>query len=320
MNEFNLDNTNILVIGDAFVDLSTHISRMPPPGGSVWGTAIQMCAGGASANVSVNLSKLGIPSTFLGCLGEDFYGEYLYESFNSANVDTSIILKKDAYTGAVFVAVDETGERTFFPCALKAAHAQLSVDDIKKINFSSFDALFTCGVSLAEQPSCDAIIYALTLAKKIGIPTFYDPNLRLEGDMFTEEYKSAQWRAIEQSNVVLIGDDECKILCDVMDIGEGAKYILRKGPEIVIVKRGSQGATAFDKHRKNSSKGISVEVIDTTGAGDAFDAGFIAAYIRGLDIDDALIYGNVVAGLKVARQGTRNIPSHEEVQDFLANN
>lgn len=308
-----------LGIGDAMVDLSTRVPRLPPRGGNVWGAAVQMHPGGTTANVAANLACLGIGSAFAGRVGDDPYGHYILDVFAAAGVDiTYVVLEPGVYTGIVFAAVDDTRERTFFACARGAAHSRLTPEDVDCIDFSEISVMHASGVCLVERPARDGILHALYLARQAGIPVYYDPNLRLEGDVFPEELRKAQWEAMSLADVVLIGEDELALMCGTSSPVEGALRLSKVSANQVVVKRGARGVMAFWAERQQALPAFEVDVVDTTGAGDAFDAGFIAARLRGLGIDDALTYANAVAAIKVTRSGARAVPTHEEVLAFLA--
>ena len=310
----------VLGIGDAMVDLSTRVPRLPPRGGNVWGAAVQMRPGGTTANVAANLARLGIGSAFAGRVGDDPYGHYVLDVFAAAGVDTTyVVLEPEAYTGIVFAAVDDTRERTFFACARGAAHSRLTPEDVDHIDLSGISVMHSSGVCLVETPARDAILRALYLAHQAGIPIYYDPNLRLEGDVFPEELREAQWEAVSLADIVLIGEDELALMCETSSPVEGALRLLKTGTDLIVVKRGARGVMAFWAEGQRTLPAFEVDVVDTTGAGDAFDAGFIvAARLRGLGIDDALAYANAVAAIKVTRPGARAVPTHEEVLAFLA--
>lgn len=319
MMEPEAQRQKVLGIGDVLVDLLSYISRMPPPGGNAWGTAVQMFPGGGTANVATSLARLGVASAFAGRVGADPYGQFLLEDFEQEGVETSLVrLDERVFTGIVFTLVDETGERTFFPCARGAAHLQLARGDVEAIPYSDFRLLHACGISLVENPARDAIIHALRLARQAGVPTYYDPNLRLEGDVFLDAYREAQWQAIGLADTVMVGEAELALLCNGDNVAAGARQMLERGAELVVVKQGSDGATAFWPGGEASAPAYRVEAVDTSGAGDAWDAGFIAARLRDTPIEAALTYANAVAAIKVTRAGPRAVPSYLEVEVWMA--
>lgn len=311
--------SRVLSIGDAFVDLLSTVRAFPPSGGCAWGNAITTAAGGASGNVAANLAQLELDSAFLGLVGKDSYGSYLLNDFEHSGVDTQYITScPGEFTGVVFTIVDMAGERTFFPCALGAAHSKLSVDIADRMDYSQFDMVFACGVCLVEMPAREAVIHALKIARQNNVPTYYDPNLRLDADIFTAEYRKAQWEAMRYATVVLVGDYELTQLTQSSDWVAGAERLLDNGAESVIVKRGAEGAAAvFPDRQPIMVPAFSVDAVDTTGAGDAFDAGFMAAIAYGLGVEAALEYANATAALVVNRVGARLTSLRREVEALV---
>ncbi len=310
---------DVLGIGDAMVDLFTHASQLPPRGGNIWSTAVNLSPGGTTANVAANTALLGISSGFVGCVGEDPYGQYTISEFQKAGVDTSgIVVRKGAFTGIVLAIIDDEGERTFIACAKGASHALLDAGDVQALDYASIPVVHSSGVCLVEEPARSALLGALEQAHAAGCEVYYDPNLRLEGDIFPEELRAAQWKAIEHSDVVLIGDEEMHLLFENMACWQGVDRLRKAGPKIVVVKQGEKGASVFSDEGEDHCAAFKVPVTSTAGAGDSFDAGFIAARRRGASLHDALVYACAVAALKVTRQGARAVPGHTEVLAFLA--
>jgi len=307
-----------LGIGDAMVDLYTRASQLPPKGGNIWCTAVEMSPGGTTANVSANLARLGISSAFIGRVGSDPYGEYIIDEFNKVGVETGdIFIKKGAFTGIVLGIVDDQGERTFIACAKGSSHTLLTKSDVHQINFEKYQNIHTSGVCLVEQPSRESILAAMEIAHTLNKKIYFDPNLRLEGNIFPEELREAQYKAISLSEVILIGEEELYLLCGCASIEEGSEKLLKKGAELIVVKQGSKGVVAITSKEEKIVPGFNVKVCNTAGAGDAFDAGFIAAQLRDANLLDALIYANAVAAIKVTRKDARSVPTHTETTEFL---
>ncbi len=307
-----------LGIGDAMVDLTTFAPSPPPLGGNVWGTAVSLSPGGTTANIAANLARLGLRSAFAGCVGDDPYGRYIMDVFAKDGVDCDdVMLDYGAFTGIVLAIVNDSGERTFIACAKGAAHSRLTQEHISGMDFSRTHVVHISGVCLVEEPSRQASLQALQKAKMLNIPVYYDPNLRLEGEVFPEELRKAQRAAMSAAGIVLIGEEELALIYDTKEISEGAAIALASGSDLVVVKRGAKGVSAFWAGGHYAMLAFKVDALDTTGAGDAFDAGFIAARLRGLELHETLTYASAVAALKVTQTGSRSIPTHAEVQAFL---
>lgn len=314
-----ITKVEILGIGDAMVDLSTRASQLPPRGGNIWSTAVSLSPGGTTANVAAGIARLGLRSSFIGCVGDDPYGRYTIEEFQRGGVDTSrLTLRPGAFTGIVLAIVDDTGERTFIACAKGASHTLLNSQDFEKVNFKDIPIVHSTGVCLVEEPSRSVLLNVLKQAHKVGCKVFFDPNLRLEGNVFKGELRIAERKAFAYANVVLIGDNEVELMFPGKTLREAAEMIRGQGAQVVVVKQGEKGASVFSADCEESFPAFKVDVSSTTGAGDSFNAGFIAAQVRGANLRDALVYACAVAGLKVTGLGARSVPTHSEVMAFLA--
>ncbi len=310
---------DVLCVGDSMVDMTTYAPALPPRGGNVWSTAPEVSPGGTVANVAADLATLGMRSGFAGVLSVDPYGEYFLETMVAAGVDVSDVVRDEqAFTGVVLAIVDdESGERTFIACARGSAYAHLTAENIEGMDFARAQAVHFSGVCFVEEPSRSAVLHGLARAKSHAIPIYYDPNLRLQGDVFPEDLKAAQMTALQVADVVLVGNEELEQLFGSLDDPSQVFAFLGEEARLLIVKRGEHGADAYTRDRHLSMPAFHVEVVDTTGAGDAFNAGFMAAELRGMGLEQAMTYACAVAGIKVSRSGARSVPSHEETVAFL---
>lgn len=308
----------VIAIGDALVDLIIKVSRYPPRGGNVWGSAIEMRPGGTVANFAVGLARLGVPVAFLGKVGDDAYGQFLLGDLQGEGIDTNhTLVEGPAHTGVVFIPVDAEGERTFFACAKGAAHTRLRPREVDPEVVAGAQWLHATGVCLAEGSSREAILKAMGLAKGVGVPISFDPNLRLEGGLFSNGLREALEEAFHLAEVVLVSNEELDLLSEAEGIEGRAREILEKGTEIVVVKCGEEGAVGLSRDRRVVVPAFSVTVVDTTGAGDAFDAGFVAGRLQGLDEAETIRYANAVAALKIMGIGARALPRANDVDRFL---
>jgi fructokinase len=310
--------TQAIGIGDAMVDLFTRASQLPPHGGNIWSSAVEVHSGGTTANVAANLAKLGIRSGFAGFVGDDPYGAYLVDEFKRIGVDPHWTEKKaGAYTGIVLAIIDDSGERTFIACARGAAHTFLTTEYAEKLDIAKDAIVHSSGVCLGEEPARSGLLVALHKVHAQGNVLYFDPNLRLEGNVFPDALREAQLEAISISSVVLIGDEELTLIFPNLSFEDGVARILASGPSLVIVKQGDKGATLFSAEGEDHLPAFKTAVVSTAGAGDSFDAGFIAARMRQASTHDSLIYANAVAAIKVSRQGSQSVPNHIEVVEFL---
>jgi len=308
---------SVLVVGDAAVDWIVRVPAYPPRGGNAWSSAPELHGGGSAANVAVGLARLDVPVALLSRIGDDVHGRFLLNDLAREGVDTTYLrTDPDTFTPVVIAVVDGEGQRTFFSCAHDAAHTKIRPEEIGPEVVAGAAWLHTSGVCLVERPVRDAVLHAMAMARDQGVPISLDVNLRLEGDVFPVPFREALERAMSLADVVLGSVEELGLLAPALSVKASARA-LAGGERTVVARLGPEGALAASPTGPFIVPAFPTEVVDTLGAGDAFDVGFIAARVEGLDIEGALRWGNAVAALKIARPGARGLPSRAEVEDLL---
>lgn len=232
--------------------------------------------GGAPANVLAMNSGLGGKSAFIGKVGQDAFGIFLREILNKREIDTSgLVLDPAAPTTLAFVHLDEQGDRSFTfyrSCGADKMLTPLEVN-LKLIDECS---IFHFGsVSLTHDPSRSAVFYAAEYAKKQCKLISFDPNIRpiLWDDM--EEAHLQIEHAMKYVDVLKVSSEEMLFLTGTKDLDVGSKYLLDKGAALVLVSLGEQGAYYRNYNFSGQVPSYSVNVKDTTGAGDAFIGAFL---------------------------------------------
>ena len=309
---------SVVVIGDANVDLEivlpsgqhreTH--HNPDP---------RLFGGGSAANTAAALARLGVACGFVGTVGNDTYGRFAVDSLTHAGVDTSAVgMTGHAPTVMVIVVVPPDGERLIYVWPPKGgAHAELSVETAES-SVRDAEWLHVSGLCLRVSPAREAVLAAMERARTAGIPVSFDLNLRLENWGWDDGFRGVVERAVEQSDVVMgAASDEIVPLAGIDDPVDAATA-LADGDRLVIARLGPDGAVACSGDRTIAQPGFPVDVVDTVGAGDAFNAGFIAARHGGADVASAILWGNAVAALAIEQPGARSTPKLSEVEELLA--
>jgi sugar/nucleoside kinase (ribokinase family) len=310
----------VLVIGDACVDLMVQVPEKsgsdrqhPPP---------ELHGGGTGANTAVALARLNVATTFMGTIGDDSYGRFARSTLEAEGIGTSyVVTDHHAYTALVLALIDPQGERSLFGWPRRgAAHTQLASEQITFEIFQQVAWLHTTGMCLVESPSREAVLQGMELARATNIPVSFDINLRLgfEDGKLSRRFVETIRQAISLSNYVFgSGMDEIVHLVPTDSI-EAAAQLLAEDQRTVIVRLGADGALAVRADRDAVTiPAFPVEVVDTIGAGDAFNAGFIVARIGDRSIEEAVRWGNAVAALKIGRSGARSVPNRSELEEFL---
>ncbi|MFD0049699.1 carbohydrate kinase [Actinomycetes bacterium NPDC127524] len=238
--------------------------------------AFERAPGGAPANVATAAAKWGGRSSMITKLGEDAFGDFLLETLKEAGVETEYIKRThEANTGLAFVSLREDGERDFSFYRKPSADLLLNKDEISGIVYNKGDILHFCSVDLVESPMKQAHLHAIQQAKTGGSLISFDPNVRLPLWDDPEECRSAILDFIPLAHIVKISDEELEFITGISDVDKGIASLFKGDVQAVVFTKGGSGADLYLKNNKFTSAGFAVEVMDTTGAGDAFIAGLL---------------------------------------------
>lgn len=311
----------VLVVGDANVDiivpypkfLNAERTRVEYPTPVLQG-------GGTSGNTAVALSRLGIRTAFLGSIGEDQYGKYIREDFRREGVDmTQLIVEPDLNTVGVFAFVDEYGERYLW--GWPRVDQAFKIIDESKVDFEKIKEMswvHSSGMSLVHDTSArTSMIRIFKTAWEAGIPTSFDLNLRVDDGELDPSYEEAVRKIISYSTYVLGSGKE-----EFYYLGERGKWLENAASFVtdkrtVVVRNGGEGSMGLSAEETQEASAFPVDVVDTVGAGDVYNAGFIAARLQGKSLYESLVMGNAVSGYTVSRKGSRNCPHLRELEEFL---
>lgn len=290
----------VLCIGDVMLDVITKISVMPAQihYGSDTPSKISTHGGGAAGNVASWLTRTNAQSTIVGHVGDDAAGAALISEFDTLGVRHKNLMVDKGSSGVVVVLVDPTGERTMFPD--NGANSGLHISDLPSLE--DFDVVYLSGYSPLDPLSRPGVLEMIAKIKSAGIPLYFDPaSVGAMMEVPLAEVKS--W--IAMMDVILLNEEEAIYLTGETN-AEKAIEILLQDCETVVIKRGSLGA--IGKSRGSiliAVEAIPTEVIDTTGAGDSFAAGFIAEFAQSKNMQHSLEAGAAVAARCVAIVGAR---------------
>jgi len=251
--------------------------------------------GGSAANTIVGLARLGCKVGFIGKVADDREGKMLVKDFCIEGVDTKgIIHSKHDRSGTVMGFVDEKGDR--------ALYVDPGVNDtieFDEINMEyAFQTRFLHLTSFVEEKSYQTqkrLIQALPQTVKLSL----DP-----GELYARKGSILE-PIIEKTFVLMPNLNELELLTKTADYRKGADVLLKKGVEIVAVKLGSKGCYVTDGKENHSVEPFKVRVVDTTGAGDAFCAGFLYGLISNKSLYECGKFGNFVASRCIMKMGAR---------------
>lgn len=296
----------ILVVGSLNMDFVIDVEKMPLAGETILGKKVTLVSGGKGANQAYAAGKLGGNVSMIGAIGDDVYGEMLKESLKSVGVDTSGIETIEGVpTGNAFITVDEDGENCII--VIQGTNAGITKEMIDR-HIELIEACDTVIMQL-EIP-LEVVTYVKEIAKKKKKTVILDPAPAKAG--LPEEF----FRGFD---IVKPNETEIQTLVGrKMETKEeliaGARELLDKGIDKVIITLGGDGAVLVTKDNSEEFRARKVNAIDTTAAGDSFTAAFAVALGEGQPYSEAITFGNEVSGIVVTRKGAQtSIPTMEEV-------
>ena len=291
---------NVLCIGDVMLDVIARINVSPQKinFGSDTASRISTSSGGAAGNVAAWLTRTDARSTIVSHVGDDPVGAAIVAEFDSLGVSHGDLVIPGETSGVVVVLVDSSGERTMFPD--KGANSRLTISDLPDL--SRFQAVYISGYALLNPLARDGVLAMIEKIKADGLPIYFDPaSVGAMKDVADKELHN--W--FSMMDVLFVNEEESIYLTGSVDIERALNYLLDFS-QVVVIKRGSAGAIAkargFDYI---SLPAFAATVVDTTGAGDSFAAGFIASYSKNHDLTAALQAGGELAAGCVAIVGGR---------------
>lgn len=280
-------------------------------------------AGGAPANVAAGFARLGGNASFIGKAGADPFGSFLKETLTAAEVNTDgFILDDSAKTSLAFVSLNKSGEREFFFVREPGADTLLREEEVDFDRLKGAGIFHYGSISLISNPTGKTLVKLLNFAKKEGIITSYDPNLRLNLWQTPEEARRKITEVLSYADLVKLAEDELYFIAQTDNREKALSTIADYGVDLIFVTRGEKGAFCLYKGTIFEEEGFKVHSVDTTGAGDGFMAAILykLALIGGCSelttgqIEDMLSFANRAGAIVTTRYGAiSSMPSTEEI-------
>lgn len=282
------------------MDVVSTMEQYPHPGETICGKTFGTFPGGKGANQAVAAGRLGAGVLFLGMVGDDLYGQEALRALQSANVNTSHIeVCPGINTGVACIWVNGGGEN----CIVleQGANGRVDVPYIKR----HIDALNGCDMVLLQlEIPMETVEWVAAYCAENGIRVMFDP---APAARCSRELLSAV-------DYITPNEGEILTVSGCPDAESGAKYLLEQGVGRIVNKAGADGCYLVDREQRLHVKGYRVNVVDTTAAGDSFNAGFAVALSKGMDEVMALRYANAVGAYAVTGMGAQSsMPTEEQV-------
>ncbi len=320
---------DILTFGEALVEvMRTDIGQPLDQPGPFTGPY----PSGAPFIFAVQAARLGAKVGAIGAVGQDAFGKCLLDQLHADKVDTrGVHTLPDYTTGVAFVSYNANGSRDFVFHARHAAAGQLSPNMLDKELFKGLKCLHIMGSTLSmHQDALQLGLRALELAQDAGAKISFDPNIRPQL-MTPDRARYAFEPFMEAADVLIPSEEELLLLSDAYSVDAVVQDLLEDKPElVVVVTKGAEGCIVMTQSEEYSVPGIGPMVfvdpingyevveVDPTGAGDCFDAGFLARWLAGDSPSDAAQFANACGALAVTAKGPMaGARSLAEVQAFM---
>jgi len=261
--------------------------------------------GGAEANCAIALARLGVSVQFQTRIGNDPFGRKMVEILAGEGVDTSrVSIDATRPTGVFFREWLPDGVRRVFYYRAGSAASNMGPEDVLADALQGAKAMHLTGITPAlSERAHQACLHAIQLAKQAGVMITFDPNFRPRL-WSAEAARVAMTPMAAASDIILMGHEDAAALFGPGDDEHYLQSALALGIGTVVLKRAERGALAIHDGVRYEAEVVTAErVIDPVGAGDGFDAGFIAARLRGKSMAEALHIGAIVGAGSVAHLG-----------------
>ncbi len=299
----------IAVVGSLHMDFIVKVKAIPRVGETVLGSGFKRSPGGKGANQAVAAAKLGADVVMIGRVGADAVGRELIEAVKAQGIDVGYILEdKGTYTGLALILVDDEGGNII--AVASGADMNCSTDDIKRAE----EAITASKVLLTQlEIPLPVVEYAIDVAYEEGVSVILNPAPAhdLSNDLLRKVY------------LLSPNETEAEFLSGIRIRGlrtaeKAAERLLARGVDNVVLTLGREGALIATKDGTVHVKGVAVQAIDTTGAGDAFCGALAVAIATGKDLRDAITYANYAGALTTTKIGAQDaLPTREELEHFM---
>ena len=297
------------MVGSVNMDLIVKLRKLPVVGETVIGGTFKMSPGGKGANQAVAAAKLGAESYFVGRIGADDFGKALMENFKRTGVNSEYVtVDRDAHTGVALIMVDQAGKNLI--AVASGANSKCSVEDVDRAK----DLIEKASVLLLQlEIPVEVVQHAALLAKQGRSKVILNP----------APARPLPKKLFELIDVIVPNEVEAEVLTgipvkDLSSAREAGEKLLGFGTEAVVITLGERGALLVEKEGYDLVPGVSVEAVDTTGAGDAFCGALAFALATGKSLKEAVFIANCAGALATTKIGAQEaLPTLKELESFL---
>jgi len=310
------NNKGVLVVGGIIIDLIARSEKFKVIDGNISfpfdsKTTLQDLRsdiGGSAHNVAANLGELGTSTYILGSVGKGDFGEEALKNLRIHGVNTKYVTLKDGPTGISLVFL-VNGEKTVLTS--RGANELLGEKDLNPEVFEKIDTLIL--TSLISSNNVDMMKNAIKEAKKRNISIVVNPSMSMIAHR-SDELKDA----MKNSDVIIMNGKEACMITGETDVELAIKELQKYGAETVIITQDVKGSLIAESDKIIRVPSYKVKVVDTTGGGDSYTAGFVHAKLKGYSTEEAVKFAGAVAALNIITTGaSTDLPTEKDVIEFL---
>jgi sugar/nucleoside kinase (ribokinase family) len=293
--------------------LCAPIERLPEAGELVLAERLELQVGGCASNAAVDMARLGLHVGVVGCVGQDVFGDFIADALRAAGVDTNTIRRlPDVGTSGTLI-VNVVGQDRRFIHAV-GANAHLTAADVPLERLRQVKVLYVGGYRLMPALDAGGLGELFREARRAGAMTVLDVVFPNEGDHWSHVAP-----VLAETDVFLPNHDEARMLTGCADPREQCARFADAGAGTVVITRGGEGTYLWSPQERWRADVYAVPYAGATGAGDAFDAGYIAGLVWGLDRRGCLTWGSALGASCVRSiSATQSVFTRAEAETFIA--
>lgn len=300
-----------MTYGDVIFEVDVQVEAIPKAGQDAIVTDLRFTPGGSAANCAAVAARLSAKARSLGLVGQDTFGAMLLQDLEHHGVDVSGLRSVAGPTAMAVIIIDRTGERSFL--SFRGVGVSVPYGPLPASLIQAGDCLHISGYAFQTPHSRDTALHLIAVAQEVGAMISVDPSFH-----FAREVMAKYSHLLDAVDFFLPNQEEAFQIVGTQEPIQAAEELLSLGIGTVLLKLGMDGCLIATQLGITHIPAYSApRVVDTTGAGDAFAGGFLAATLKGCRLEESARVGQAAAALVVAKVGGHaGAPTVSELRDF----